>query len=81
MPLLIEDLELDDDAVAALKTFCRETHMKPSRAIQAAIVAYRRVRANEKYLGTGELDLSSDTSNETTGNVKKAIREKCGYSD
>jgi hypothetical protein len=81
MTLLIENLELDDDALVALKAFCKETRMKPSKAIQAAIVAYRRMKANESYLGTGELDLADEVSNETTGKVKKAVREKYGYSD
>ena len=39
MTTLINDLELDDDAIAALKALCKETRMKPSKAIQAAIIA------------------------------------------
>ena len=74
MTILIENLELDDDALIALKTFCKETRMKPSKAIQAAIVAYRRMRANEKYLGTGELDLSDDAANEMAGAGKPLNR-------
>jgi hypothetical protein len=49
--------------------------MKPSKAIQAAILAYRRAKANEKYLGTGELDLSNDHPSETKRDVKNVIRE------
>lgn len=49
----------------AFKEFCKETHMKPSKAIQTMITVYRRMRANEKYLGTGELDLSNDHPNNT----------------
>ncbi|NOS88435.1 MAG: hypothetical protein HOP34_07805 [Methylococcaceae bacterium] len=60
MTTLINDLELDDDAIAALKALCKETRMKPSKAILAAIIAYRRMNANDRYLGTGELDTASD---------------------
>jgi hypothetical protein len=76
MTSLTNDLELDDDAIAELKAHCKENRMKPSKAIQAAITAYRRMKANEKYLGTGELDLSDDHPSETKRNIKKAIREK-----
>lgn len=76
MTTVANDLELDNDAIVALKALCKETRMKPSKAIQAAITAYRRMKANEKYLGTGELDLSDDHPSETKRNVKKVIREK-----
>ncbi|MEI6708084.1 MAG: hypothetical protein WCK96_13225 [Methylococcales bacterium] len=49
---------------------------KPSKAIQAAIIAYRRMNANERYLGTGELDTASDHPSETKRAIKKAVREK-----
>ena len=54
--------------------------MNPSKAIQEAITAYRRQRANEQYLGTGLLDLSEDHPSETKRAVKKALKEKHGYS-
>jgi hypothetical protein len=73
MTTLADNLELDDDAITALKTLCKETRMKPSKAIQAA---YRRAKANEKYLGTGELDLSNDHPSETKRDVKNVIRGK-----
>jgi hypothetical protein len=56
MSTLTPDLELDDDAIAALNALCKETRMKPSKAVQAAILAYRRMIVNERYLGTGELE-------------------------
>lgn len=77
---MIHDLEFDDDAIFAFKELCKETRMKPSKAIQTMITAYRRMRANEKYLGTGELDLSSDHPNQTKQSIKNIIREKHGYS-
>jgi hypothetical protein len=76
MSTIPHDLELDDDAIMALKALCKETRMKPSKAIQAAITAYRRMKANEKYLGTGELDLSNDHPSQTKAAVKKAIQEE-----
>jgi hypothetical protein len=76
MTTLTNDLELDDDAISALKALCKETRMKPSKAIQAAIIAYRRMKANECYLGTGELDAANDHPSETKRAVKKVIREK-----
>ncbi len=60
MKTITEDLELDDEALSALKALCKETRMTPSKTIQAAITAYRRMSANEKYLGKGELDLVED---------------------
>jgi hypothetical protein len=54
--------------------------MNPSKAIQEAIIAYRRQRANEKYLGTGLLDLSEDHPSEAKRAVKKALKDKHGYS-
>lgn len=80
MTTMIHDLEFDDDAIFAFKELCKETRMKPSKAIQTMITAYRRMRANEKYLGTGELDLSSDHPSEMKQSVKNIIREKHGYS-
>jgi hypothetical protein len=50
--------------------------MKPSKAIQAAILAYRRMKANERYLGTGELDTANDHPSETKRAIKKVVREK-----
>jgi hypothetical protein len=76
MTTLINDLELDDDAITALKALCKETRMKPSKAIQAAILAYRRMKANERYLGIGELDTASDHPSETKHAIKKVVREK-----
>jgi hypothetical protein len=76
MTTLANNLELDDDAITALKTLCKETRMNPSKAIQAAILAYRRAKANESYLGTGELDHSNDHPSETKRHVKNVIREK-----
>ena len=76
MTTIANDLELDDDAVAALKSLCKETRMKPSKAIQAAIIAYRRMKANERYLGTGELDTSNDHPSATKRDIKKIIQEK-----
>ena len=73
---LTNELEVDVDAIAALKTLCKETRMKPSKAIQAAILAYRRMKANERYLGTGELDSANDHPSETKRTIKKVIREK-----
>jgi hypothetical protein len=72
----LNNLELDDDAITALKTLCKETRMNPSKAIQAAILAYRRAKANESYLGTGELDHSNDHPSETKRHIKTVIREK-----
>lgn len=80
MITISHDLELDDDAISALKALCKETRMKPSKVIHDMITNYRRMRANEKYLGTGELDLSNDHPSETKRHVKTAIREKYGYS-
>ena len=76
MTTLTSDLELDEAAIMALKALCKETHMKPSIAIQAAITAYRRMKANEKYLGTGELDLADNHPNPTKAAIKKIIQEK-----
>jgi hypothetical protein len=76
MTTLTPNLELDDDAITALKALCKETRMKPSTAIQAAILAYRRMKANERYLGTGELDSSNDHPSEMKREIKKVIREK-----
>ena len=73
-------LELDDSALAALQALCKDTRMNPSKAIQEAITAYRRQRANEKYLGTGLLDLSEDHPSEAKRAVKKALKDKHGYS-
>jgi|GEM_PF-4670670 len=73
-------LELDESALEALAALCKETRMKPSKAIQEAITAYRRQRANEKYLGAGRLDLSEENMTETKRAVKKALKEKHGYS-
>jgi predicted transcriptional regulator len=73
-------LELDDSAINALQILCKDTRMNPSKAIQEAITAYRRQRANEQYLGTGLLDLSEDHPSETKRAVKKALKEKHGYS-
>jgi hypothetical protein len=53
--------------------------MNLSKAIQTMITTYRRMRANEKYLGTGELDLSNDHPNNTKQDIKNIIREKHGY--
>ncbi|MEI6746561.1 MAG: hypothetical protein WCL34_11420 [Methylococcaceae bacterium] len=80
MTMIAGNLELDDDAVSALKALCKETRMKPSKAIQAAVLAYRRMRANEKYLGKGELDLTNNHPDETKQMIKESIREKHGYS-
>ncbi len=55
MTTLADNLELDEDAITALKTLCKETRMNPSKAIQAAILAYRRAKANESYLGTDKI--------------------------
>jgi predicted transcriptional regulator len=74
------NLELDDGTLAALKALCKDTRMNPSKAIQEAIIAYRRQRANEKYLGTGLLDLSEDHPSEAKRAVKKALKDKHGYS-
>ena len=63
--------ELDQPTLSAISELCRETRMKPARAIQEAITAYRRQRANEKYLGAGKLDLSEDHPSETKRAVKK----------
>jgi len=79
MTALTENLELDDDTVMALKALCKETRMNPSKAIQAAITAYRRMKANEKYLGTGELDSSNDHPSYTKAAAKKAIQEKYAH--
>lgn len=76
MTTIANDLELDDDAVTALKALCKETRMKPSKAIQAAIIAYRRMKANECYLGTGELDTANDHPSETKRDIKKIIQNK-----
>lgn len=80
MTTIASNLELDDDAVLALKTLCKETRMNPSKTIQAAVLAYRRMRANEKYLGKGELDLIGNHPDQTKQMIKKSIREKHGYS-
>ena len=77
---LPDNLELDDDAISALQALCKETRMNPSKAIQTALLAYRRMRANEKYLGKGELDLTDTHPDETKQMIKKSIREKHGYS-
>jgi hypothetical protein len=73
-------LELDDSAIEALKVLCKDTRMNPSKALHEAITAYRRQRANEKYLGTGLLDLSEDYPSGTKRAVKAALKEKHGYS-
>jgi predicted transcriptional regulator len=80
MTTFASSLKLDDDAVSALKALCKETRMNPSKTIQAAVLAYRRMRANEKYLGKGELDLTGNHPDETKQMIKKSIREKHGYS-
>ena len=80
MKTITEDLELDDEALSALKALCKETRMTPSKTIQAAITAYRRMSANEKYLGKGELDLVEEHPSESKQLLKKIIREKHGYS-
>ncbi len=80
MITISHDLELDDEAISALKALCKETRMKPSKVIQAMITNYRRMRANEKYLGKGELDLSDDHPSGTKRQIKTTIREKYGYS-
>ena len=56
MTTIASNLELDDEAISALQALCKETRMNPSKAIQTALLAYRRMRANEKYLGKGELN-------------------------
>lgn len=76
----IDPNELDQTTLMAIAELCRETRMKPSRVIQDAILAYRRQRANEKYLGSGVLDLSEDGLDETKKVVKKALKDKHGYS-
>ena len=80
MKTVIGNLELDDEAISALKALCKETRMSPSKTIQAAITAYRRMSANEKYLGKGELDLTVDHPDETKQLIKKSLRGKQGYS-
>jgi hypothetical protein len=80
MKIMTGNLELDDEAITALKALCKETRMTPSKTIQAAITAYRRMSANEKYLGKGELDLTDDHPNDIKQLLKKTIREKHGYS-
>ncbi|MBH1970181.1 hypothetical protein FK216_03400 [Moraxellaceae bacterium AER2_44_116] len=54
--------------------------MNPSKALHEAITAYRCQRTNEKYLGTGLLDLSEDHPSETKRAVKAALKKKYGYS-
>ncbi|MCX7096758.1 MAG: hypothetical protein NTV43_02500 [Methylococcales bacterium] len=71
MTMITNNVELDDEAIIALKALCKETRMKPSKAIQAAITAYRRMKANENYLGTVELDLSMNHPSKTKSDVKK----------
>jgi hypothetical protein len=73
-------IELDQSTLIAIAELCRETRMKPARAVQEAITAYRRQRANEKYLGAATLDLSEDHPSETKRVVKEALKEKHGYS-
>lgn len=73
-------LELDECALDALNDLCKEAKMNPSAAIMAAVMAYRRQRANELYLGTGLLELVEDHPSETKRAVKKALKEKHGYS-
>lgn len=55
MNTFASNLELDDDPISALQALCKETRMNPSKIIQAVVLEYRRMRANEKYLGKGEL--------------------------
>jgi len=73
-------LELDEQALDALNTLCKEARMNPSAAIMAAVTAYKRQRANELYLGTGLLELEEDHPSETKRTIKKALKEKHGYS-
>ncbi len=80
MSTITKDLDLDDGTIEALNALCKDTRMSPSKAIQAAIKAYRRQRANDKYLGAGLLDLSDDHPSEIKRTVKKALKEKHGYS-
>ena len=54
--------------------------MNPSKVIQEAIIAYRRQRANEKYLGTGSLELNNDHPSEVKQAIKKSLKDKHGYS-
>lgn len=77
---MVGNLEFDDDAISELKALCRETRMNPSKTIQAAMLAYRRMRANEKYLGKGELDLAVEHPQAIKHEIKKSLREKYGYS-
>lgn len=72
-------IEIDDTTANLLFDFSQETKLNPSQVIQEAITAYRRQRANEKYLGTGLLDLSDDHPSETKQSIKKALKEKYGY--
>jgi hypothetical protein len=76
----IDPIDLDQSTLSAIAELCRETRMKPARAIQEAITAYRRQRANEKYLGAATLDLSEDHPSEIKRDVKKALKKKHGYS-
>lgn len=80
MTTMVSNLELDDDAVSELKALCKETRMNPSKTIQAAMLAYRRMRANEKYLGKGELDLAVEHPQAIKREIKKSLKEKYGYS-
>ena len=77
---VVEDLKLDNETILTLEALCEETHQTPSQIIQAAITAYKRMRANEKYLGQGELDLSNDHPDDTKRLLKQSIQEKYGYS-
>ncbi len=73
-------LELDEHALDALNTLCKDAKMNPSAALMAAVSAYRRQRANELYLGTGLLELAEDHPSETKRVIKQALKEKHGYS-
>lgn len=53
------------------KPCAKKPRMKPSEAIQAAIIAYRRMKANERYLGTGELDTANDIPAKPNERLKK----------
>ncbi|HRH92468.1 MAG TPA: hypothetical protein PLW01_11215 [Agitococcus sp.] len=73
-------LEINESALKALQELCKETRMNPSKVIQEAIIAYRRQRANEKYLGTGSLELNNDHPSEIKQAIKKSLKDKHGYS-
>jgi predicted transcriptional regulator len=79
MTAITQELDIDDSTLEAVKALCKDTRMSPSEAIQQAIRAYRRQRANDKYLGAGLLDLAEDHPSETKRTIKKALQEKHGY--